>query len=164
MKKVVIMGGILLLMCSCPKKKAVSPEITTKEEPPTAPEVTVKPGKPEIIEEIQKQLQRIHFDFDKATIRNDAAEILKRNAEILKKYPNIRIVIEGHCDERGTNEYNLALGQRRAEAAKKYLVNLGISPERIETVSYGEERPLDPGHDESAWAKNRRAEFVVIEK
>jgi len=163
MKKVAIMMGILLGIWSCPKKETVSPEAPAKERvEEVTPEEKIEIEKEK--EEVIIELQRIHFDFDKATIRKDAAEILKRNAEILKKYPKIKILIEGHCDERGTNEYNLALGQRRAEAAKRFLVDLGISPDRIETVSYGEEKPLDPGHDESAWAKNRRAEFVIIEK
>lgn len=109
-------------------------------------------------------LKDIHFDFDKYNIRPGDAEILKENASILKKFPNLKIQIEGHCDERGTNEYNLALGERRANSAKNYLISLGISPDRISTISYGEERPLDPGHNEEAWAKNRRAHFVIISK
>jgi len=109
-------------------------------------------------------LKDIHFDFDKYDIRLGDAEILKENAALLKKYPNVKIQIEGHCDERGTNEYNLALGERRANSAKEYLISLGISPDRISTISYGEERPLDPGHNEEAWAKNRRAHFIVISK
>ncbi len=109
-------------------------------------------------------LKDIHFDFDKYDIRPSDAEILKENAAILKKYPNVKIQIEGHCDERGTNEYNLALGERRANSTKEYLISLGISPERISTISYGEERPLDPAHNEEAWAKNRRSHFIVISK
>lgn len=109
-------------------------------------------------------LKDIHFDFDKYNIRHGDAEILKENAEILKKFPNLKIQIEGHCDERGTNEYNLALGERRANSAKNYLISLGISADRLTTISYGEERPLDPGHNEEAWAKNRRAHFVIISK
>ncbi len=109
-------------------------------------------------------LKDIHFDFDRYNIRPGDAEILKENADILKKFPNLKIQIEGHCDERGTNEYNLALGERRANSAKNYLISLGISPDRISTISYGEERPLDPGHNEEAWAKNRRAHFVILSK
>jgi peptidoglycan-associated lipoprotein len=92
------------------------------------------------------------------------AEILKENAALLHKYPKVKIQIEGHCDERGTNEYNLALGERRANSTRNYLISLGISPDRISTISYGEERPLDPGHNEEAWAKNRRAHFVILSK
>ncbi len=109
-------------------------------------------------------LKPIFFDFDKYDIRPGDAEILKENAALLKKFPNIKIQIEGHCDERGTNEYNLALGERRASSTKQYLINLGISKDRISTISYGEERPFDPGHNEEAWAKNRRAHFVITSK
>jgi peptidoglycan-associated lipoprotein len=91
-------------------------------------------------------------------------KILKENFALLKKYPVMKFQIEGHCDERGTGEYNLALGERRANSAKNYLVSLGISAARISTISYGKERPLDPGHNEEAWAKNRRDHFVVLSK
>jgi len=111
-----------------------------------------------------KLLKGIHFDFDKYNIRPDDAEILKQNAAVLKKFPAVKIQVEGHCDERGTNEYNLALGERRASSAKKYLITLGIDERRISTISYGEEKPLDPGHIEEAWTKNRRAEFIVLTK
>ncbi len=103
----------------------------------------------------------IYFDFDSAQLLPKAQEVLKRKAEWLRAHPGARAIIEGHTDERGTVEYNLALGDRRAEAAKAFLVELGISPDRITTISYGEERPADPGHDEAAWAKNRRAQFVL---
>jgi peptidoglycan-associated lipoprotein len=116
----------------------------------------------EILE--SKLLKDIHFDFDKYDIRPGDAENLKENAALLKKYTNVKIQIEGHCDERGTNEYNLALGERRANSTKKYLSSLGISPDRISTISYGEERPLDPGHNEEAWAKNRRAHTIILSK
>ena len=111
-----------------------------------------------------KLLKDIHFDFDKFDIRPGNAVILKENAEILKKYLKVKIQIEGHCDERGTNEYNLALGERRANSTKNYLVSLGISPDRISTISYGEEKPLDPGHNEEAWGKNRRAHTVILSR
>ena len=106
----------------------------------------------------------IHFDFDKYDIRPEDAEILKANAALLMKYRTVKIQIEGHCDERGTIEYNLALGERRADSAKKYLGSLGISADRISSISYGEERPLDSGHNEEAWAKNRRDHFVILSK
>jgi peptidoglycan-associated lipoprotein len=109
-------------------------------------------------------LKDIHFDFDKYDILPEDAQILKENAALLSKYPQVKIQVEGHCDERGTNEYNLALGERRANAAKKYLVSLGISTDRISSISYGEEKPLDTGHDEEAWAKNRRGHFVILSK
>jgi peptidoglycan-associated lipoprotein len=109
-------------------------------------------------------LKDIHFDFDKYNIRPEDAEILNDNSALLMKYPSVKIQIEGHCDERGTVEYNLALGERRANSTKNYLVSLGISPDRIATISYGEERPLDPGHNEEAWAKNRRAHTIILSK
>jgi peptidoglycan-associated lipoprotein len=109
-------------------------------------------------------LKDIHFDFDKYDVRPEDAEILKDTSALLMKYPSVKIQIEGHCDERGTVEYNLALGERRANSTKKYLISLGISPDRIATISYGEERPLDPGHNEEAWAKNRRAHTIILSK
>ena len=111
-----------------------------------------------------KLLKDIRFDYDKYDIRREDEEILKENAAFLKKNPNMKIQIEGHCDERGTVEYNLALGERRANSAKRYLVSLGISADRISTISFGKERPLDPGHTEEAWARNRRAHIVVLSK
>ena len=103
----------------------------------------------------------IHFDYDKANIRPEDASVLDQKASILQANPNVRIRISGHCDERGSDEYNLALGNRRAQAAKQYLVSHGIDASRIETQSWGEEKPLVDGHDESAWSQNRRAEFEV---
>jgi len=111
-----------------------------------------------------KLLKDIHFDFDKYDIRRVDEDILKENALLLKKNPKMKIQIEGHCDERGTVEYNLALGERRASNTKKYLVFLGIPSDRISTISYGKERPLDKGHHEEAWAKNRRAHVVVLSR
>ena len=102
-----------------------------------------------------------HFDFDSAAIRADAEDLLKLKAGWLKKNPGVSAIIEGHCDERGTNEYNLALGDRRAQGVRQYLVNLGIDGSRLTSISYGEERPVDPGKDEDAWAKNRRAHFTI---
>lgn len=104
---------------------------------------------------------RVFFAFDKASLTADARSTLERQAAWLKRYPSARIVIEGHCDERGTREYNLALGERRATAARDYLVSLGVDPSRIETVSLGEERPYAMGSNEAAWRLNRRSVTVV---
>lgn len=104
----------------------------------------------------------IHFDYDKALIRGGDAAVLDQKVAILQTNPALRIRISGHCDERGSDEYNLALGNRRATAAKQYLVSHGIDPSRIETVSYGEERPIAQGHDEDSWAQNRRDEFEIL--
>jgi peptidoglycan-associated lipoprotein len=111
-----------------------------------------------------KLLKDIRFDYDKYDIRREDEEILRENAAFLKKNPKMKIQIEGHCDERGTTEYNLALGERRANNTKRYLVSLGITSDRISTISFGKERPLDPGQNEEAWAKNRRAHIVVLSK
>ena len=111
-----------------------------------------------------KLLKDIHFDFDKYDVRREDEEVLKENAALLKKYPKTKIQIEGHCDERGTVEYNLALGERRANNTKKYLVSLGIASNRISTISFGKERPLDKGHSEETWAVNRRAHTVLLSK
>ncbi len=107
------------------------------------------------------QIPDIHFDFDEYTLKPENQAILRAGARAYLKYTNYMLVIEGHCDERGTAEYNLALGQKRADEAAKFLIDLGIAKERIKTISYGKERPLDPGHDETALAKNRRDHFVV---
>ena len=107
------------------------------------------------------QIPDIHFDFDKYNLKSEAQAVLKSGAPAYLKYRNYNLTIEGNCDERGTEEYNLALGEKRANEAAKYLIDLGIEKERIKTISYGKERPLDPGHDETAWAKNRRDHFVV---
>lgn len=106
----------------------------------------------------------VFFALDSAELDDAGRAVATANAQLLRKYSTWVITVEGHCDERGTAEYNLALGERRAVSAKTYLVSLGISPDRIRTVSYGKEFPFDPGHDEAAWAKNRRAHFVITSK
>lgn len=150
----------LILICivfvGCPRKQVAEPvEEPIVEEPPLEeiplPEEPVEPPKPDLV------LNIIFFDFDKSDIRADAAEILQGNAQMLKLYPDIRATIEGHCCEIGTSEYNLALGERRANATREYLLMLGITPDRLSTVSYGEEKPFDPSNLEL----NRRAEFSI---
>jgi peptidoglycan-associated lipoprotein len=109
-------------------------------------------------------LKPVFFDLDSSEVNPAGQKVLQDNAQVIRKFGTWQITIEGHCDERGTPEYNLALGERRALAAKTYLVSLGIPAERVRTVSYGKEFPFDPGHDEAAFAKNRRAHFVVTAK
>ena len=109
-------------------------------------------------------LQPVYFELDSSDLSAAAQKSLDANAALLKKYATWAVTIEGHCDERGTAEYNLALGERRAVTARAYLVSLGISADRLRTVSYGKEFPFDPGHDEAAFAKNRRAHFVITAK
>jgi len=112
--------------------------------------------------ENELQVNRIYFDFDKYDLKSESKTVLKGKAGILKKYKGWKMLIEGHCDERGTEEYNLALGERRARAAYEFLVILGVESSRLKIVSFGEERPANSGHSETAWAKNRRDEFKVF--
>ncbi len=107
-------------------------------------------------------LRTIYFDYDRSEIRGDQRATLQANADWLREHPNVRILIEGHCDERGTREYNLALGDARAQAAREYMISLGIGANRIEIISYGEERPAAMGEGEQFWSQNRRSEFVAV--
>jgi peptidoglycan-associated lipoprotein len=125
---------------------------------PVAEQPKPQPGLNELFEQNVKDA---FFDFNKADIREDARAALTRTAEFLRSYPPVRVTIEGHCDERGSTEYNLGLGQRRAEAAKNYLISLGISAGRMETVSWGKERPFCMEHTEECWQQNRRAHFLM---
>ncbi|MEP6782316.1 MAG: peptidoglycan-associated lipoprotein Pal [Acidobacteriota bacterium] len=109
-------------------------------------------------------LSPLFYELDSADVSADGQRVLQGNAAVMKKYPTMQITIEGHCDERGTAEYNLALGERRALAAKTYMVSLGVPADKIKTVSYGKEFPFDAGHEDSAWSKNRRAHFVITAK
>ena len=154
-----------------PPPPAASPTPTVVTLEPT-PAPTPKPTPVSAEEDIKKMtldkvssyLKPAFFDYDKADLRGDARDVLAANAAWLKSHPTIMFTIEGHCDERGTAQYNLALGDRRANSAKEYLVSLGIDAGRVKTVSYGKERPFATGHDEDSWAKNRRAHFVVTAK
>jgi peptidoglycan-associated lipoprotein len=130
---------------------------------PAVPEDDIAAGS---LDDINRRspLQPVFFGLDVSEVDAAGQRILEGNAQVLRRYPSWQISVEGHADERGTAEYNLALGERRAVAARNYLVSLGISADRIRTVSYGKEFPFDPGHTEEAWAKNRRAHFVVTAK
>ncbi len=114
-----------------------------------------------LIDAIMVIRERVHFDFDKYNIRDDAAAVLATKAEVLMQFSGVKLTIEGHCDERGSIEYNLALGQRRADSTVRYLVSLGLSEDMFNAVSYGKERPVAQGSDEDAWQMNRRSEFVI---
>ena len=130
--------------------------------PPPAPApAPVAPAPPPPAAPAPPPLKDVFFDFDRSAIRDEQKAALNDNAGWLKANSGAKIILEGHCDERGTAEYNLALGERRAKAVKDYLVGTGIAADRISTISYGEERPFVLGHDESAWKWNRRAHFVV---
>ena len=172
----------LLSMAGCAKKAVTKDEGLTvaEQKAPAQASAEVQPLAPPPAGDVREQALRqdaaaaaeakpvtksefadIRFAFDKSTIEPEAREILKKLADWLLMNKSSSLAIEGHCDERGTVEYNLALGQRRADAAMKYLMDLGVARARMATISYGKERPLDPGHNEEAWAKNRRANFTV---
>ncbi len=158
-----------------PPPPSGSTTVTPPPEPPApAPEPTTVPPEPVAedsiaagsIDDINRNspLKPVFYGLDEAEVDAEGQKILQDNADFLRRYATWQISIEGHCDERGTAEYNLALGERRAVAARNYLVSLGIPAGRVKTVSYGKEFPFDPGHSEEAWSKNRRAHFVVTAK
>jgi peptidoglycan-associated lipoprotein len=185
---VAVVLTLLVLAGACGKKKPpiakpLPPSTTPTSVPPPptpapptpVPDTTPVPPEPRITEDpltssdldaINKNspFQPVFYALDSYEVDATAQQALTANAALLKKYPTWVITIEGHCDERGTAEYNLALGEKRALSAKTYLVSLGIPVDRLRTVSYGKEFPFDPGHDEGAWSKNRRAHFVVTSK
>ena len=176
-----LMVAILLLAVSAGCKKA-EPDTPAAPPPPAPtpappPVVDVAPPPPAVVEDTTPDpldaeimdadgharanglIGDVYFDFDKYDLKDEARDRLSKNATFLKEWSKFLVTIEGHCDERGTNDYNIALGDRRANAAKDYLASLGISAARISTVSYGEERPICTESDETCWARNRRAEF-----
>lgn len=150
----------LMVTVACQKKM-----VATTPEPEPEPAAEEEVVKEEVVVTYKAtdmvMKEDIYFEFDKSTLTAASQENLTRKAEWLRENPDVTVTIEGHCDERGTPEYNLALGDRRAESAKSFLRDLGISPSRLTTISYGEEKPVDPRHNEEAWAKNRRDHFVV---
>lgn len=147
----------LLAVAAC--KKRVPEAVPEVSLPPAAP-APKPPVEPEPVVQ-RASLARVHFAYDSSALSAEARSLLEQNARTLAAHPEARVELQGHCDERGTTEYNLALGQRRAAAAKSFLVAQGVSANRINTVSYGEERPLSQGATESAWSLNRRAELRV---
>jgi len=154
------------LLSGCAKKKEVAeaapppaPVETPAPTPAPPPAPTPEPEQP--TKTVQDQLADVFFDLDKAELSSASQSTLDADGKVLNDNAGTNITIEGHCDERGTVEYNLALGDRRAQAAKDYLVRYGVTGSRIQTISYGEERPFATGSDETAWAQNRRAHFVV---
>lgn len=155
----------LTAVAGCGGKKAtdtappVEPTPNTQTETVQETPATSDPATSDQVEPVS--LNDVYFDFDSYSLSSEAKGTLEANARELKRVTTGTFTIEGHCDERGTKAYNLALGEKRANAAKEFLVALGVSASRISTVSYGKERPFDDGHDESAWAKNRRAHFVA---
>lgn len=156
------------LAAGCSKKTTKVPETPPVEvEEPEEPAPPIKEPEPEVEKpepKIDLSFQTVHFDFDKYNIRSDQRDVLAHNAEVLEAYPNVKVLISGHCDERGTIEYNLALGEKRANTVKEYLANYGINESRLSTISYGEQQPIDTRSNEEAWAKNRRAEFKIVQR
>lgn len=148
----IVLLALLAIMSGC-SRKIVKPEQMAQA--PIAPFGGGQVSEQEL-QTVQADLKIVYFDFDKFELSPEAQAALQYDAELLKRAPNVNIVAEGHCDERGTSEYNLALGERRARSVVDYLVSLGIQPQRMSTVSYGSECPVDPAHNEAAWAKNRR--------
>jgi peptidoglycan-associated lipoprotein len=152
----------LMFTVSCQKKVVdATPKPMAEEKEEVKEEVVVKEEVAVYKTPDMVMQEDIYFDFDKSTLTPTAQDNLLQKAEWLRENPDATVTIEGNCDDRGTNEYNLALGDRRAESAKAFLVDLGIDPSRLTTISYGEERPVDPRQNEEAWAKNRRDHFVV---
>jgi peptidoglycan-associated lipoprotein len=138
-----------------------SARVTVTVPPPPPPPPPAAPA-PSLDELFSKQVQDAYFDFDKSDVRPDARSALTSTGGFLKSYPQVKVMIEGHCDERGSTEYNLALGDRRAQAAKDFLVSLGVASDRMQTVSYGKERPFCQEKTEECWQQNRRAHFVMV--
>ena len=173
-----LMVAVLLFAVGCVKQTVETEELPPPKPPP--PMVRKKqPPKPEVKEDMMEAERRrkraafkrslaefendlVYFDFDKSEVRPDMRAIMDAKARFLQEFPSIRVQIEGHCDERGTVEYNIALGHRRSQSSKDYLVSLGVKSSRVDTVSYGEERPADSRSNEAGWSKNRRAKFNVI--
>src|SRR5687768_4227274 len=184
---IVVAVAIALSVAGCNRKR---PPVTAPQPPPSVtapPAVTPPPAPPQRVDDAlpvppqpladdsianrsldelnrDSPLKPVFFQVDSAELDDAGRAVATANVELLKRYKTWVVTIEGHCDERGTAEYNLALGERRAVAVKTYLVSLGIPPDRVRTVSYGKEFPFDPGHNEEAWAKNRRAHFVITSK
>ncbi len=186
MKRLLILSlfALVIISVSCHKKAETVPKTQTQKqataqqtekkqsiETTTINENTMgekkkKNFESKSVDELNKEniLEDVYFEFDKSRLTPETRETLKKHAQWLKEHPNVKILIEGHCDERGTEQYNLALGDRRAHAVKNYLISLGISPDRMKTISFGEMFPKVKGHNEWAWSQNRRCHFVIISK
>jgi peptidoglycan-associated lipoprotein len=182
LKKIAVLTFICVLILafstSCKPKTKPTPPPPPAQEQPKVEKVddAAAVKKPAMTEEeifmsksleqvnLEAPLKMINFDYDQYTIRQDAGTTLEGNAAWMKKFASAKILIEGHCDERGTEEYNLALGEKRAQSTFEYLTSLGVSPDRMKVISYGKSQPLDSSHNETSWQRNRRAQFLIIEK
>ncbi len=175
---VVALGVVAMMAAGCAKEEVVKkdePVVQQQTVKQQEPVKQVEPVQQEVKQEVKQEeataakatvavaLENVYFDFDKSDLRQDARDALSKNAEaLLKQVADAKVKIAGHCDERGSDEYNLALGDRRAKSVAKYLQTLGVKADRITTISFGKEKPAVDGHDEAAWSKNRRAEFEII--
>ena len=159
-----LLAALLMALGCASRKQVTTSEVEPPPPPPSSTEETTTAPPPSSTESDTdtraSALSDAFFDFDEAALRADAKTALENNAKWMEKN-SANVIVEGHCDERGSVEYNLALGERRARAAKDFLVSYGIAANRLTTISYGKERPFDPGHDENSWAQNRRAHFVA---
>ena len=158
-----IVLGSVMVASGCSKKpqpQVVPPPVSTQTEAPKTEPTPPPPAPAPTPQVAEVNLQDAFFDFDKYTVRDDARAALNSDGKMLVDSKDTRVMVEGHCDERGTVEYNLALGQKRADAAKGYLVQYGVDASRLSTISYGKERPFAQGHDETAWSQNRRAHMI----
>lgn len=152
-----------MFLTGCSKKQTTKQEEIIKPEPTVEQPATTQPPA-EAKPEVKIEFPVVYFGFDSYTIEDPAVQLLTNAAKLLRSYPQISLRLEGHCDERGTTEYNLALGEKRSLAVRDYLINLGIERSRLAVVSLGKERPADSGHNEISWAKNRRVEFIIEKK
>ena len=158
MRKFLFIAVLPLALTVACKKEAAPASAMTDIADPVAPKT-----KAEAMEQVRDNFSRVHFDTDSAALDSQSKSMLAANAQIMRNHPDIRVEVQGHCDERGTTEYNLALGSRRAKAVTDYMVGAGVAKTRIDAKSYGEERPLAAGEGEIAWSQNRRAEFRVYD-
>ena len=166
-----VLAVVMLVAVGCSRRQQTPPPTTPPAQPTTRPQPPAQPTQPRVVpQQPQRQEEAVprdlsfttvYFDFDRSDIRTDQRSAMERNARLLSQYQTVRIRLEGHCDERGTEEYNMALGQRRADAVMQYLTSYGISGSRITTISYGEMRPAATGQNETAWSQNRRCEIVI---
>ena len=152
----------LITSLGCPKKPDPRPEPEPEPVYEPEPEEDVIEDEEEAAEVILLNFQKVHFEYDSTDLVGPSRDALGQNATILQDFPNLSVEIQGHADERGTTEYNLALGQKRAQNIKEYLASMGVGSSRLSIVSYGEERPAEGGSSEWAWSQNRRAEFRVM--
>ncbi len=156
-------AALTMVFSGCAKKQTTQQDETTKPEANLEQPVAQLPVA-ETKTDIKLEFQIVYFAFDSYSIEEGAIPLLSEAAKLLRSYPQVALRLEGHCDERGTTEYNLALGEKRSVAVRDYLVNLGVERSRLATVSFGKEKPAAFGHSETSWAKNRRVEFVIEKK